>query len=86
MAGLKMADEENITETTKTQAEKMLDTIDDAIEKLISGGFKSIKINNREYTNHSIDELRRLRDYYRGEIARQKVRKTGKFKSYRYRF
>jgi len=74
-------------EDTRTKAEKMLDLIDDALEKLITGGFKSIKIKDREYTNHSIDELRRMRDYYCALVARQKARlNNGLFKNYRYKF
>lgn len=79
-----MTDEEIKQE--KTHAEKMLEAIESALEGRILDEYKNLKINNREITKHSFDELRRLRDYYRGEIARQKIRKRGTFKSYRYRF
>ena len=88
--GVKMSDEEQITqkttEKTKTHAEKMLEAIEAVLEGRLLDEYKTLKIANREITKHTFDELRRFRDYYRGEIARQKMRKNGKFKSYRYRF
>ena len=88
--GVKMSDEEQITqettEKTKTHAEKMLEAIEAVLEGRLLDEYKTLKIANREITKHTVDELRRFRDYYRGEIARQKMRKNGKFKSYRYRF
>lgn len=71
---------------TKTHAEKMLEAIEAVLEGRLTDEYKTIKIANREITKHTFDELRRIRDYYRGEVARQKARKNGKFKSYRYRF
>lgn len=71
---------------TKTHAEKMLEAIEAVLEGRLTDEYKTLKIGNREITKHTFDELRRFRDYYRGEVARQKARKNGKFKSYRYRF
>lgn len=73
-------------DNTKTHAEKMLEAIEAVLEGRLLDEYKTLKIGNREITKHTFDELRRLRDYYRGEVARQKARKNGKFKSYRYRF
>lgn len=70
----------------KSHAEKMLEAIEAVLEGRVTDDFKSLKINNREITKHSFDELRRLRDYYRGEIARKRVRQRGTFKNYRYKF
>lgn len=69
-----------------THAEKMLMAIESVLEGRLTDEYKTLKIANREITKHTFDELRRFRDYYRGEVARQKVRQKGKFKSYRYRF
>lgn len=84
MARLKMTDEDIKQE--KTHAEKMLEAIESVLEGRVLDDYKSLKINNREITKHSFDELRRLRDYYRGEVARRKARQRGCFKSYGYKF
>lgn len=74
------------TVETKTHAEKMLEAIEAVLEGRLLDEYKTLKIANREITKHTFDELRRFRDYYRAEVVRQKVRKNGKFKNYRYRF
>lgn len=76
----------NENQTTKSHAEKMLEAIEATLEGRATDEYKSIKINNREISKHTFDELRRIRDYYRNEIARRKVKKRGTFTSYRYRF
>lgn len=83
--------EENITTSTeataeKTHAEKMLEAIEAALEGRVVDDYKSLKINNREITAHSFDELRRLREYYRAEVTRIKARRRKTFKSIGYRF
>lgn len=81
---------ENITTNeptvTKTHAEKMLEAIEAALEGRITDDYKTLKINNREITKHSFDELLRLRDYYRAEVARIKARRNKTFKNIGYRF
>ena len=79
-----MTDNEN--QTTKSHAEKMLEAIEATLEGRATDEYKSIKINNREISKHTFDELRRIRDYYRNELTRRKVKKRGTFTSYRYRF
>lgn len=83
-----MADEENISGTpeTVTHAEKMLEAIEAVLEGRITDEYKTIKINNREITKHSFDELRRLREYYRAELTRINARRRKTFKSIGYRF
>lgn len=81
-----MANEDISGVSTKTHAEKMLEAIEAVLEGRLLDEYKTLKIGNREITKHTFDELRRFRDYYRGEVVRQKVRANGKFKSYRYRF
>lgn len=81
-----MANEDTSGVGTKTHAEKMLEAIEAVLEGRLLDEYKTLKIGNREITKHTFDELRRFRDYYRGEVVRQKVRANGKFKSYRYRF
>lgn len=83
-----MAEEENINSTPEkvTHAEKMLEAIEAVLEGRITDEYKTIKINNREITKHSFDELRRLREYYRAELTRIKARKNKIFQNIRYRF
>lgn len=76
----------NETTVTKTHAEKMLEAIEAALEGRITDDYKTLKINNREITKHSFDELLRLRDYYRAEVARIKARRNKTFKNIGYRF
>ena len=71
-----MTDNEN--QTTKSHAEKMLEAIEATLEGRATDEYKSIKINNREISKHTFDELRRIRDYYRNELARRKVKKRGR--------
>lgn len=78
-----MAEEANVE---KTHAEKMLEAIEAVLEGRITDDHKSIKINNREITKHSFDELAKLRNYYRAEIARAKARKRKAFRNIGYRF
>ena len=83
-----MTDEENINGTPEkvTHAEKMIEAIEAVLEGRITDEYKTIKINNREITKHSFDELRRLREYYRAELTRIKARRNKTFKSIGYRF
>lgn len=83
-----MAEEENINEAAESQthAEKMLEAIEAVLEGRATDEYKSIKINNREITKHSFDELRRIREYYRAELTRTKARRRKTFKSIGYRF
>ena len=79
--------DENTNEIiTKTHAEKMLEAIEAVLEGRATDEYKSIKINNREITKHTFDELRRIREYYRAEIARNKARRSRTFKNIGYRF
>lgn len=73
-------------ENTKTHAEKMLEAIEAALEGRITDEYKTFKIGNRELTAHSLDELRRLREYYRAEVTRIKVRRRKTFKNIGYKF
>lgn len=73
-------------ENTKTHAEKMLEAIEAAVERRITDEYKTLKIGNRELTAHSLDELRRLREYYRAEVTRIKVRRRKTFKNIGYKF
>lgn len=73
-------------ENTKTHAEKMLEAIEAALEGRITDEYKTLKIGNRELTAHSLDELRRLREYYRAEVTRIKVRRRKTFKNIGYKF
>lgn len=73
-------------ENTKTHAEKMLEAIEAALEGRITDEYKTLKIGNRELTAHSLDELRRLREYYRAEITRIRVRRRKTFKNIGYKF
>ncbi len=83
-----MAEEENINGTPEkvTHAEKMLQAIEAVLEGRATDEYKSLKINNREITKHSFDELRRLREYYRAELTRIKARRRKTFKSIGYKF
>ena len=74
------------TPAEKTHAEKMLEAIEAALEGRISDEYKTLKIGNREITAHSFDQLRRLREYYRAEVTRIKVRRRKTFKNIRYKF
>ena len=74
------------TPAEKIHAEKMLEAIEAALEGRIIDEYKTLKIGNREITAHSFDELRRLREYYRAEVARIKVRRRKTFKNIRYKF
>lgn len=65
----------------RSHAEKMIDYIEDLLEGRVKSEHKTIKHNGRELIKHSLNELRELRDYYRGEIARANIKKRGKFKS-----
>lgn len=82
--------DDNITATEptveKSHAEKMLEAIEATLEGRITDDYKSLKINNREITKHSFDELLRLRDYYRAEVTRIKARRKKTFKNIGYRF
>lgn len=89
MARLNMGNEDINTSgsgSTLTHAERMLAAIEAALEGRITDDYKSLKINNREITKHSFDELRRLREYYRAEVARIKAYKRKTFKNIGYRF
>jgi hypothetical protein len=75
------------TTNTTTHAEKMLAAIEAVLENRATGEeYKILKINNREITKHTFDELTRLRSYYRSELARIKARKNKTFKNIGYRF
>ena len=80
--------EENTSGTPQpvTHAERMLEAIEAVLEGRVTDEYKTIKINNREITKHSFDELRRLREYYRAELTRIKARRRKTFKSIGYKF
>lgn len=83
-----MSDEELTPEIKpeKTHAEKMLEAIEAVLEGRVTNDYKTLKINNREITKHTFDELRRLREYYRAEMTRIKARRKKTFKTIGYRF
>lgn len=84
-----MSDEnKTATEPTvvKSHAEKMLEAIEAVLEGRITDDYKSLKINNREITKHSFDELTKMREYYRAEVARAKARRNKTFKRIGYKF
>ena len=79
--------DENITQDPqKMHAEKMLEAIEAAIEGRLTDDYKTLKINNREITKFTFDELLNLRTYYRSELARIKARRNKTFKTIGYRF
>lgn len=70
----------------KSHAEKMLDAIEALLEGRAIDEYKSLQINNRRLDKHSFAELKEMRDYYRAEITRVKIRKCGTFQRIGYKF
>ena len=79
---VKMAENEE----KQSHAERMLAAIEATLEGRATDEYKTLKINNREITKHSFDELTRLRNYYRKEVAMQRARKQKVYKNVGYRF
>lgn len=69
-----------------THAERMLAAIEAVLEGRVTDEYKTLKINNREITKHSFDELIRLRNYYRAEVARLQIRRKKSFENIGYKF
>lgn len=57
----------------RTQLEKDLETIEQAIRVVVSGGVQSYSIQGRSLSKSSISELMALRDTYRSELQRQRA-------------
>lgn len=70
----------------RSHAQTMLDAIESLLEGRATREHKSISHNGRTLQKHSFDELMRLRNYYRGEIARANIKKRGTFKNIGVRF
>jgi hypothetical protein len=66
---------------TRSHAQKMLDAIEAVLEGRATREHLEMTHNGRTLKRHSFDQLTRIRDYYRGELARANVRKRGTFKN-----
>lgn len=62
----------------KSHNEKMVEMIEAMLAGNASAGVKSYQINNRRLDRYGIDELLKLLNYYKNDLAREKRRKMGK--------
>jgi hypothetical protein len=62
----------------KSHNEKMVEMIEAMLAGNASAGVKSYQINNRRLDRYGIDELLKLLNYYKNDLAKEKRRKMGK--------
>jgi len=65
------------TADPRTHAKITLDAIESAIQAL-NFGASSYSINGRSYTSRNLDELESMRSRYKGEVAREERKASGK--------
>lgn len=62
----------------RTQAERIVEALEDFIERGASSPHRRYKINNRELERHSLREVLELLNYYRRRVAAETRKRTGR--------